>query len=56
LLHSFPNNIEHCLQWAREDAFEGHFVKDADIVNNYLTKAAYIDVRLIFKTFRNGFF
>jgi ubiquitin-activating enzyme E1 len=43
LLHSFPNNIEHCLQWAREEAFEGHFVKDCDIVNNYLTKPGYLD-------------
>ena len=26
LLHSFPSNIEHCLQWARELLFEGEFV------------------------------
>lgn len=43
LLHSFPNNIEHCLQWAREEAFEGYFVKDCDIVNNYLTKPEYLE-------------
>eukprot|EP01120_Amphizonella_sp_Union-15-10_P012303 TRINITY_DN5439_c0_g1_i1.p1 TRINITY_DN5439_c0_g1~~TRINITY_DN5439_c0_g1_i1.p1 ORF type:complete len:683 (+),score=139.32 TRINITY_DN5439_c0_g1_i1:56-2050(+) len=36
LLHSFPNNIEHCLQWAREDLFEGQFVKNPEIVNSYL--------------------
>lgn len=43
LLHSFPNNIEHCLQWGREQAFEGYFVKNADIVNNYLKKDDYIN-------------
>ena len=42
LLHSFPNNIEHCLQWGREQAFEGHFVKNPEIVNNYLKKEHYI--------------
>jgi ubiquitin-activating enzyme E1 len=42
LLHSFPNNIEHCLQWGREQAFEGHFVKNPEIVNNYLKKDNYI--------------
>lgn len=43
LLHSFPNNIEHCLQWGREQAFEGHFVKNPEIVNNYLNKPNYIE-------------
>jgi ubiquitin-activating enzyme E1 len=43
LLHSFPNNIEHCLQWAREVFFEGHFVKDPEIVNNYLEKPDYLN-------------
>lgn len=43
LLHSFPNNIEHCLQWGREQAFEGHFVKNPEIVNNYLKKDNYLD-------------
>lgn len=42
LLHSFPNNIEHCLQWGREQAFEGHFVKNPEIVNNYLKKDNYL--------------
>jgi ubiquitin-activating enzyme E1 len=42
LLHSFPNNIEHCLQWGREQAFEGHFVKNPEIVNNYLKKENYL--------------
>ena len=38
LLHSFPNNIEHCLQWARELLFEGYFVKEPEITNNYIEK------------------
>lgn len=42
LLHSFPNNIEHCLQWAREQLFEGYFVKNAEVVNSYLDKDDYI--------------
>ena len=43
LLHSFPNNIEHCLQWGREQAFEGHFVKNPEIINNYLKKENYLE-------------
>jgi ubiquitin-activating enzyme E1 len=42
LVHSFPHNIEHCLQWAREIIFEGRFVADADVVNKLLTKADYV--------------
>lgn len=42
LLHSFPNNIEHCLQWGREQAFEGLFVKNPEIVNNYLSNSDYL--------------
>jgi hypothetical protein len=41
-VHSFPHNIEHCLQWAREIIFEGRFVADADVVNKFLTKADYV--------------
>jgi ubiquitin-activating enzyme E1 len=43
LLHAFPNNIEHCLQWARELLFEGYFTKDAEITNNFLTQDKYLD-------------
>eukprot|EP01125_Pyxidicula_operculata_P004141 TRINITY_DN1601_c0_g1_i1.p1 TRINITY_DN1601_c0_g1~~TRINITY_DN1601_c0_g1_i1.p1 ORF type:complete len:1045 (-),score=324.97 TRINITY_DN1601_c0_g1_i1:139-3273(-) len=43
LLHSFPNNIQHCLQWARELLFEGFFVKDAEVTNNYLEKPSFLD-------------
>ncbi|XP_049848086.1 ubiquitin-like modifier-activating enzyme 1 [Schistocerca gregaria] len=43
LLHSFPNKIEHCLQWAREQVFEGHFVEQPRTVNDYLTKSNYLE-------------
>lgn len=44
LLHSFPNNIQHCLQWAREVLFEGFFSKDMEIVNQFVTKrSGYIE-------------
>jgi ubiquitin-activating enzyme E1 len=43
LLHSFPNNIEHCLQWGRELIFEGHFVKEPEITNNYIAKENYLE-------------
>jgi len=43
LLHSFPHNIEHCLQWARELIFEGLFVKEPEITNNYIEKEGYLD-------------
>jgi hypothetical protein len=33
------------LQWAREVFFEEHFVKDPEIVNNYLEKPDYLNVR-----------
>jgi len=42
LLHSFPNNIEHCLQWGRELIFEGQFVKEPEITNNYIEKDSYL--------------
>jgi ubiquitin-activating enzyme E1 len=43
LVHTFPHNIEHCLQWARELVFEGKFVADPDIVNKYLDKPGYLE-------------
>jgi ubiquitin-activating enzyme E1 len=33
---SFPNIIEHTIQWAREN-FDGYFVKPAESVNLYLS-------------------
>eukprot|EP00008_Paramoeba_atlantica_P004572 CAMPEP_0201488738 /NCGR_PEP_ID=MMETSP0151_2-20130828/19350_1 /ASSEMBLY_ACC=CAM_ASM_000257 /TAXON_ID=200890 /ORGANISM="Paramoeba atlantica, Strain 621/1 / CCAP 1560/9" /LENGTH=1033 /DNA_ID=CAMNT_0047874091 /DNA_START=110 /DNA_END=3211 /DNA_ORIENTATION=+ len=42
LLHAFPNNIEHCLQWARELLFEGFFTKDAEITNQFLKDENYL--------------
>jgi len=43
LLHSFPSNIDMCLQWARELIFEGEFVSYIESFNNYLKKSDYID-------------
>lgn len=43
LLHSFPNNIQHCLQWARELLFEGHFIQEPEITNNYVTQPGFLD-------------
>lgn len=40
-LKSFPNLIEHTLQWAR-DAFELYFHNNAAEVNSYLTKPDYM--------------
>jgi len=42
LLHAFPNNIEHCLQWAREFLFEGYFTKDPEITNDFLNQENYL--------------
>jgi ubiquitin-activating enzyme E1 len=42
ILHAFPNNIEHCLQWAREVLFEGFFTKDAEITNQFLSQSDYL--------------
>jgi len=43
LLHSFPHNIEHCLQWAREILFEGYFVSEPETTNNYITIKNFIE-------------
>lgn len=43
LLHSFPNNIQHCLQWARELLFEGHFIQEPEVTNNYITQPGFLD-------------
>jgi ubiquitin-activating enzyme E1 len=41
-LHFFPNNIQHCLQWAREDLFEGSFTQSPDMLNQYIEKPDYL--------------
>eukprot|EP01007_Sphenomonas_quadrangularis_P000835 NODE_168_length_1941_cov_75.507400_g126_i0.p1 GENE.NODE_168_length_1941_cov_75.507400_g126_i0~~NODE_168_length_1941_cov_75.507400_g126_i0.p1 ORF type:complete len:617 (-),score=283.06 NODE_168_length_1941_cov_75.507400_g126_i0:90-1910(-) len=41
-LKNFPNAIEHCIQWAR-DAFEGYFKQSAEDVNNYITRADFLE-------------
>ena len=42
LLHSFPSNIDMCLQWARELIFEGEFVSYIEAFNTYLKKEDYV--------------
>ena len=42
MLHSFPSNIEHCLQWARELLFEGEFVVNPEEVNQYIKNPNYL--------------
>ncbi|MCJ1477720.1 hypothetical protein MMC13_006393 [Lambiella insularis] len=42
---SFPNKIEHTIQWSKEQ-FQGYFVNSAEIVNLYLTKPNYIQESL----------
>lgn len=44
-LKSFPNKIEHTIQWAK-DQFQGYFVGPPEIVNLYLTKRNYIQETL----------
>lgn len=39
---SFPNIIEHTIQWARE-AFDGYFVKPAENVNLYLSTPNFLE-------------
>ena len=39
-LKSFPYQIEHTLQWAR-DAFEGEFAQAADAINQWLERPSY---------------
>ena len=43
LIHSFPNNIQHCLQWARELLFEGYFSNDPDVTNQFLKNDNYLE-------------
>jgi len=42
LLHSFPNNISHCLQWARELLFEGYFIKEPEVTNNFVSDENFL--------------
>lgn len=44
-LKNFPNQIEHTIQWAREQ-FDDFFVKPAENVNQYLTQSDYIETAL----------
>jgi len=43
LLHSFPSNVEHCLQWSRELLFEGEFVVNPEEATSYLKNPKYLD-------------
>lgn len=44
-LKNFPNQIEHTIQWGREQ-FDDYFVKPAENVNQYLTQPDYIETTL----------
>ncbi|UZJ54373.1 hypothetical protein CBS101457_003693 [Exobasidium rhododendri] len=44
-LKNFPNQIEHTIQWAREQ-FDEFFVKPAENVNLYLTQPDYIETTI----------
>jgi hypothetical protein len=41
-LHSFPNAIEHTIQWAR-DAFQGLFATAIEAVNSYVTSPTFME-------------
>ena len=44
-LKNFPNQIEHTIQWAREQ-FDEYFVKPVENVNQYLTQPDYIETTI----------
>ncbi|CAO1630239.1 unnamed protein product [Sympodiomycopsis kandeliae] len=44
-LKNFPNQIEHTIQWGREQ-FDDYFVKPAENVNQYLTQPDYLETTL----------
>lgn len=44
-LKNFPNQIEHTIQWGREQ-FDEYFVKPAENVNQYLTQPDYLETTL----------
>lgn len=44
-LKNFPNQIEHTIQWAREQ-FDDYFTKPAENVNQYLTQPDYIETTI----------
>lgn len=44
-LKNFPNQIEHTIQWGREQ-FDDFFVKPAENVNQYLTQPDYIETAM----------
>ena len=43
-LKNFPNQIEHTIQWAR-DEFEGLYKTAMEEANAYLSKSDYLEVR-----------
>lgn len=47
LLHSFPSNIEHCLQWARELLFEGEFVVNPEVSELWLQGLQRVNAALL---------
>ncbi|KAI9220444.1 ubiquitin-activating emzyme E1 [Blastocladiella britannica] len=53
-LKNFPNQIEHTIQWAR-DQFEGLFRQPAENVNLYLTQAGYVEQTLRGNSARDTF-
>lgn len=44
-LKNFPNQIEHTIQWGREQ-FDEYFVKPLENVNQYLTQPDYIETTI----------
>lgn len=44
-LKNFPNQIEHTIQWSREQ-FDDYFVRPAENVNQYLTQPDYLETTL----------
>lgn len=44
-LKNFPNQIEHTIQWGREQ-FDDYFVKPAENVNQYLTQPDYLETTI----------
>ncbi|CAO1619344.1 unnamed protein product [Parajaminaea phylloscopi] len=44
-LKNFPNQIEHTIQWGREQ-FDDYFVRPAENVNQYLSQPDYLEVAM----------
>eukprot|EP01130_Rhizamoeba_saxonica_P006439 TRINITY_DN2563_c0_g4_i1.p1 TRINITY_DN2563_c0_g4~~TRINITY_DN2563_c0_g4_i1.p1 ORF type:complete len:1041 (+),score=296.06 TRINITY_DN2563_c0_g4_i1:205-3327(+) len=41
-LHTFPNKIEHCIQWSRE-IFEDIYYDQPSVVENYINNPGFLD-------------